>query len=105
VAVVVGGFAPGARADGDPASDVLLAQALFLPQDAGVPATEQAQLASLLAAAHHAGYNLRVALIARPADLGSVTALWHQPENYARFLGQEQSLNYTGALLVVMPGG
>ncbi|HUO72320.1 MAG TPA: hypothetical protein VMU39_16240 [Solirubrobacteraceae bacterium] len=104
-AVPAGGLPPAARADGDPASDVLLSQPLFLPQDAGVPATEQAQLASLLAAAHRAGYNLRVALIAGPADLGSVTALWHQPEDYARFLGQELSLNYTGAVLVVMPGG
>ena len=105
VAVMVGGPPPGARADGDPASDVLLSQSLFLPQDAGVPATDQTQLASLLAAAHRADYNLRVALIAGPADLGSVTALWRQPRNYARFLGQELSLNYTGALLVVMPDG
>jgi hypothetical protein len=94
-----------AHADGDPASDVLLSQPLFVPQDAGVPATEQAQLASLLAAAHRAGYDLRVALIARPTDLGSITALWRQAQNYARFLGQELSLNYTGALLVVMPDG
>jgi hypothetical protein len=67
--------------------------------------SEQAQLASLLAAAHRAGYELRVALIAGPADLGSISALWRQPRNYARFLGQELSLNYTGALLVVMPNG
>ena len=104
-AILVGGLPHAARADGDPASDVLLSQPLFLPQDADVPATEQAQLTSLLTAAHRAGYNLRVVLIAGPADLGSVTALWRQPRNYARFLGQELSLNYTGALLVVMPGG
>ena len=93
------------RADGDPASDVVLAQPLFLPQDAGVSTTEQAQLTALLAAAQRNGYQLRVAVIARPADLGSVTALWHQPQNYARFLGQELSLNYNGPLLVVMPNG
>ena len=57
VALMVGGPPPAARADGDPASDVLLSQPLFLPQDAGVPATDQAQLASLLAAAHRAGYD------------------------------------------------
>jgi hypothetical protein len=102
---VAGALPPVARGDGDPASDVLLSQSLFLPQDAGVPPSEQAQLGSLLAAADRAGYNLRVALIAGPADLGSVTALWRQPRNYARFLGQELSLNYTGALLVVMPSG
>ena len=98
-------LATTARADGDPASDVLLSQPLFLPQDAGVSATQQAQLASLLAAAHRSGYQLRVALIAGPTDLGSVTALWRQPQNYARFLGQELSLNYNGPLLVVMPNG
>jgi hypothetical protein len=94
-----------ARADGDPASDVLLSQQLFLPQDAGVPAVQQAQLTSLLAAARRAGYSLRVAVIADPSDLGSVTALWHQPTTYARFLGQELSLNDDGPLLVVMPDG
>ncbi len=94
-----------ARADGDPASDVLLTQPLFLPQDAGVSATQQAQISALLAQAHRNGYQLRVALIAHPDDLGSVTALWRQPQNYARFLGQELSLNYTGSLLVVMPNG
>jgi hypothetical protein len=44
-------------------------------------------------------------LIASPADLGSVTALWRQPQNYARFLGQELSVVYRGVLLVVMPNG
>jgi hypothetical protein len=104
-AVLSEALAPAARADGDPASDVLLSQPLFLPQDAGVSATQQTQLAALLAAAGRNGYRLRVAVIARPADLGSVTALWHQPQNYARFLGQELSLNYNGPLLVLMPNG
>ena len=105
LALLAGAIPHAARADGDPASDVLLAQPLYLPQDAGVPPAEQTQLASLLAAAHQADYDIRVALIAEPADLGSITALWRQPQNYARFLGQELSLNYTGALLVVMPNG
>jgi hypothetical protein len=34
-----------------------------------------------------------------------VTALWRQPQTYARFLGQELGLVYDGALLVVMPNG
>jgi hypothetical protein len=105
MAILTGPVATAAQADGDPASDVLLTQPLFLPQDAGVSTTQQAQLASLLTAARRAGYEVRVALIAGPADLGSVTALWQQPQNYARFLGQELSLNYTGPLLVVMPNG
>ncbi len=44
-------------------------------------------------------------MIASATDLGSVTALWRQPAEYARFLGQELSLVYRGVLLVVMPDG
>ena len=94
-----------ARADGDPASDVLALQTLFLPQDAPVAASQQAQLSALLTAAKRRGYPIRVAIIASASDLGSVTALWHQPQTYARFLGQELSLIYRGPLLVVMPNG
>lgn len=98
-------LAESAHADGDPASDVLATQALFLPQDAGVPANQQAQLAALVAAAGRQGYRIRVALIASAADLGSITELWNQPETYSRFLGQELALVYRGPLLVVMPDG
>jgi hypothetical protein len=103
--LVAGALAGIAGADGDPASDVLASQSLFLPQDAGVPRTGQLQLGELLGAAQRSGYQLRVAVIASAADLGSVTELWRQPQNYARFLGQELSLVYHGPLLVVMPGG
>jgi hypothetical protein len=94
-----------ARADGDPASDVLATQQLFMPQDAAAPPAQQAQLAALLQEAARGGYPIRVALIASATDLGSVTALWNQPQDYARFLGQELGLVYQGALLVVMPTG
>ncbi len=45
------------------------------------------------------------ALIASPSDLGSVSVLWQRPAAYARYLGEELSLLYHGAILVVMPGG
>jgi len=97
---------PGAaRADGDPASDVLATQPVFLPQDGGIPVAQQGQLTTLAQAAARAGYRIRVALIATRSDLGSVTELWRQPQNYAAFLGQELSLVYRGPLLVVMPNG
>jgi hypothetical protein len=99
-------LAPGlAQADGDPASDVLATQPLFLPQDGGLTVRQEAELGALVTAARTDGYPLRVALIASPTDLGSVTELWRQPENYAHFLGQELSLVYRGTLLVVMPDG
>ena len=97
---------PGsACADGDPASDVLVTQTLFLPWDAGVSADQQAQLTALLREAEHDGYQLRVALISSSVDLGSVTELWRQPQSYANFLGEELSLVYKGTLLVIMPDG
>ena len=105
LAVAFAVHAATARADGDPASDVLATQALFLPQDADVPAAQAAQLGSLLRAAAYAGYPIRVALIASASDLGSVTELWRKPQTYARFLGQELGLVYKGPLVVVMPNG
>ncbi|HTX32669.1 MAG TPA: hypothetical protein VMD09_14900 [Solirubrobacteraceae bacterium] len=94
-----------ARADGDPASDVLATQSLFLPQDAGIPPAQQAQLGKLARDTAEAGVQIRVALIASASDLGSVTELWRRPRAYANFLGEELSLTYRGLLLVIMPNG
>ena len=94
-----------AQADGDPASDVLATQSAFIPWDTHVSAAQVAQLESLLSSAAHDGLPIRVALIASPADLGSVTALWRQPVAYAVFLDQELSLVYRGRVLVEMPDG
>jgi hypothetical protein len=106
VVALAASWVPGsAHADGDPASDVLVTQTLFLPWDAGVSAGQQAQLTALLREAEHDGYPLRVALIASSGDLGSVTELWSQPQSYAAFLGDELSLVYKGTLLVIMPDG
>jgi hypothetical protein len=105
LALVCGSFATAARADGDPASDVLATQSLFLPEDAGISLAQQRQLTGLLRASASSGYPIRVAIIATKSDLGSVTELWHTPQTYARFLGQELSLVYQGPLVVIMPGG
>jgi len=106
VLALAAGLAPAtARADGDPASDVLATQPLFLPWDADVPASGQARLSGLLQAAQRGGHPVRVALIASAADLGSVTALWRRPQSYAEFLAEELSLVYRGPLLVAMPNG
>jgi hypothetical protein len=94
-----------ALADGDPASDVLIGQSAFLPWDAGATPAQQARLGAILGAAARDGYPIRVAVIASQSDLGSVTALWRQPELYARFLDQELSLAYKGPVLIVMPNG
>jgi hypothetical protein len=94
-----------ALADGDPASDVLASQPLFLPTDGGYSPAQQIRLGGLLQSAQREGYPIRVAVITTPADLGSVGELWRMPGSYARFLGQELTLVYRGTLLVVMPNG
>jgi hypothetical protein len=95
----------GAVADGDPASDVLAAQAVYVPGDGGLSAAQTARLSALVTAAQRTGVPIRVALIATQADLGSVTELWGRPQSYARFLGQELSQVYRGTLVVAMPAG
>ena len=90
----LGAFAPAARADGDPASDVLVYQNLFVTAESGMSTGQQAQVASLLSSAAHAGFPIRVAIIGAPVDLGAVTALWDKPSAYASFLGVELSLVY-----------
>jgi hypothetical protein len=97
--------APIARSDGDPASDYLLGQNLFLPFDAKIPAAQSRQLAQLVSNAGRAGFRIRVAIISTRYDLGSVTALYLKPQKYAEFLGTELTFVYRKPLLVVMPNG
>ena len=94
-----------ARADGDPASDYLIGQKVFLPYDAKIPKASQQKLLAAVQSANEQGFNVRVALIWSDYDLGSVTALWKQPRRYARFLGVELGYYYKGRLLIVMPNG
>ena len=101
----LGALAGPARADGDPGSDVLVYQNLFVATDANVSVQQQVQLGNLLSAARSGGFPARVAIIAEPSDLGAVTALWQKPAAYAEFLGTELSLAYTQRLLIVMPNG
>lgn len=104
-AVAALALVPLARADGDPASDYLLAQQVFLPFDAKIPAADAATLTGVIRSANAKGYKIRVALIWSDYDLGSVTSLWKQPRHYARFLGAELEFVYKQRLLVVMPNG
>jgi cytochrome oxidase Cu insertion factor (SCO1/SenC/PrrC family) len=94
-----------ALADGDPASDVLVSQLAFVPSDTGASTQQGARLLDVLQAARRAGFPIRVAIIPDSYDLGSVTALWGRPRDYARFLGIELSGVHPERLLVVMPNG
>jgi cytochrome oxidase Cu insertion factor (SCO1/SenC/PrrC family) len=106
LAVAAGAASPPfAHADGDPASDILVTQALFAPVDAGLSDAQRAKLTGLLGASERARLPIRVAIVASAADLGAVSEFWMQPQTYARFLGIELSLIYRGPLLVAMPDG
>jgi hypothetical protein len=96
---------PSARADGDPASDFLIASDTFYPFTTKISPASQKQLDALVAEAKRKGFPIKVALIGGTGDLGAVPSLWRKPETYARFLGQELFFVYRGRLLVVMPNG
>jgi hypothetical protein len=99
------GAIPGtARADGDPASDVLLGQDVFLPYSPVSPAVQQ-RLYAAAAAARRAGYPIKIALIGAATDLGVVPSLFGKPAGYAQFLSAELAGVVSGPVLVVMPAG
>jgi hypothetical protein len=95
---------PGSLADGDPASDVLFADDVYLPYPPPTKTVGQA-LRNATASAYKKGYRLKVAVIATEVDLGAVPSLFGKPTEYARFLGVELSMYYIGPLLIVMPAG
>ena len=97
---------PGsARANGDPASDVLLTQQVFLPFEAPISASAKSDLQKTVAAANSKGYTIRVAIIAFTGDLGTAVSLWKRPQPYSKFLWSELSFQYANRLLVAMPAG
>ena len=107
VAVALGAAGPVsvARADGDPASDYLVANQVFLTAQSVTSTPAQRRLLALVRAANRDGFAIRVALVSSDYDLGSITALWRKPQTYAQFLGLELSGAYRQRLLVVMPNG
>jgi hypothetical protein len=104
VALATAGGPTAARADGDPASDYLLAQNAFVPAEAQSQAAASALEKAADAVYAHGG-RVKVAVIFAPVDLGSVPSLFGDAQGYARFLGLELALWYVGPLLVVMPSG
>lgn len=104
--VLAAAFAvPAALADGDPASDYLLSQPVFLPIDNPVSPNQAATFAKLVLGAEQSGLPIKVAVISSRYDLGSVPILFGTPQKYADFLGQELFYYYKGNLLIVMPNG
>lgn len=105
LAAVALAFAGTARADADPASDILYVRNMFLPISTTVSPAAAAKLRAAISRAHAAGRPIKVALIAGRTDLGGVPQLFGNPVYYARFLDAELQFLYSGRLLVVMPQG
>jgi hypothetical protein len=105
--VVLGALlaAPTARANGDPASDVLLTQPVYFPIDATLSDADREALLKTVDDADKRGYKIRVALIPFTSDLGTAVSLWKHPEDYSKFLGKELAFVYRNRLLVVQPSG
>ena len=96
---------PAAHANGDPASDVLITQQVFIPFEAPISTSAKDELIKTVAAANERGYKIRVAVIAFTGDLGTAVSLWRHPQSYSKFLGSELAFVYSNRLLISMPSG
>jgi hypothetical protein len=104
---------PSARADIDPASDVLLNQNVFLPYEPKVCPQLERPLTKVADQAEKTGYPIKIAVIASEADLGGAAQYLYWPQPYAEFLGGElgvssahgSGLQTSRSLLTVMPNG
>jgi hypothetical protein len=108
VAAVVCAVAAGqARANGDPASDVLPFTTVFLSIKSPSTSPAGRDLLAVTQAAAKKKRPIRVAVITAPTDLGLIQSMWRKPQLYAGFLGQElfQFGRYNGTLVVAMPNG
>ena len=94
-----------ARANGDPASDVLLTDQVFLPFEAPISKQAARQLRATVAEANKKGFKIRVAVIAFTGDLGTAVSLWRKHQPYSKFLWSEIAFVYSNRLLVAMPSG
>ncbi len=105
-AVLLGVMTPvAALADGDPASDVLLAQNAYYPYQPTVSPGLEATLNKLLGTAEHSSLPLKVAVIGSEGDLGLDPTFFGHPQPYAQFLEREISFNDHPPVLVVMSNG
>jgi hypothetical protein len=100
--------APAALANGDPPSNVLIAQDVYTPADPAPPALVR-QLKVAAADAKRAGYPTKVAVVRTNLDLGNVPQALDKPQQYADYLladlhGPSQVTGDFG-VLVVTPAG
>lgn len=98
-----------ARADGDPASDILYGDNVFLSLVSPDVNAKGKVLEQLTAAAARRGLPLKVAVVQSRTDLGAVPQLFGKAKWYVKFLRAEITYGrWKGTLIVVMngkPGG
>jgi hypothetical protein len=98
-------FPAAASANGDPASDYLLVQNVFLPFNAKIDPKAAADLSGTIRAADSSGFKVKVALIGSRYDLGTAFSLYNKAQRYSEFLGLEITFVFHRHLIVVMPNG
>ncbi|MDX6651138.1 MAG: hypothetical protein QOJ97_3089 [Solirubrobacteraceae bacterium] len=100
--------APGAAANGDPPSDVLPFEHVYVPSEPASP-TAIADLRDAVKRARAAGYLIKVAVIQSEVDLGPLALLFRQPQRYADYMIKEIPRHGVDTaaerILVVMPSG
>ena len=84
---------------------MLIQQNVFYGSRLDLRSKEAAQLMALTEQAKEKGYEIRVAALTVPEDLGAIGYLWDDPTNYADFLTAEIQSVYRERTLVVMPSG
>jgi hypothetical protein len=100
---------PGALANGDPPSDVLLTADVYTPAEPASPALVRG-LQAAARRARTAGYPAKVAVVQSPIDLGNLVQAFGRPQQYADYLASDlrnhpDNVPPEFALLVVMPAG
>ena len=81
--------APAARADGDPASDILISRDVFFPYAPPTSNGVAQALLELTRRTRRAGWPIKVAIIATPQDLGSAGSLYASPQPYTNALTRD----------------
>jgi hypothetical protein len=106
IAALAVALAPsGARADGDPASDVLITNTLYTPVAQKISPPVLRQLQDTIEQANAGGFKVRVALILDRTDLGAVPQLFGHPVKYVKLLSGELFYAWKGAIIAVQPSG
>jgi hypothetical protein len=106
IAALAVALAPSAaRADGDPASDVLITNTLYTPVAQKISPPVLRRLQGTIEQANAGGFKVRVALILDRSDLGAVPQLFGHPVKYVKLLSAELFYAWKGAIIAVQPSG